>query len=83
MKKRIDCSTVSDRFRRSLEIGGTFLDEDRIREGVELVIFRRSRRAISGIRAELTIAEAKELVDGLSDVIGWIESGGMKAEESS
>jgi hypothetical protein len=83
MKKRIDCSTINDRFRRSVEVGGTYLDEDGTREGVELVIFRRSRRAITGIGAELTIAEAKQLVDGLSDVIGWIESGGMRAEEES
>jgi hypothetical protein len=83
MKKRIECSTISDRFRRSVEVGGTYLDEDGTRGGVELVIFRRSRRAITGIGAELTIAEAKQLVAGLSEVIAWVESGGMEAEEQS
>lgn len=83
MKKRIECSIVSDRFRRAVEVGGTYLDEDRTREGVELMIYRRSRRAITGIGAELTIAEAKRLVDDLSEVIGWVESGGLKEEETS
>jgi hypothetical protein len=83
MKKRIECSIASDRFRRSVEVGGTYLDEDGTREGVELVIFRRSRRAITGIGAELTIAEAKRLVADLGEVIASVESGGMKAEERS
>jgi hypothetical protein len=83
MKKRIECSTVNDRFRRAVEVGGTYLDEDGTREGIELVIFRRSRRAITGIGAELTIVEAKQLVAGLSELIAWVESGGMKEEEQS
>jgi hypothetical protein len=81
MNKLVGCRTVRDRFQKSIEVGGTYLDEERTRPGVELVIFRRSRRSITGITAELTIEEAKQLVAGLTEVVAWVESGGMEAEE--
>src|SRR5262249_37447390 len=83
MQKRVECRAAEGRFRKAIEVSGAYLDEEGTREGVELMIFRRSRRAITGIGVEMTVTEARELIAGLSEVIAWVESGGMRDEEEA